>query len=179
MENPNQTPGQTELQTITSTDARALRNLMGQFATGVTVITTQGADGTPIGLTANSFSSVSLDPALVLWSLDRRSPNLEVFKHVSHFAINILAADQHQLSNQFARPADDKFEGVEFLTCDSGTVVIDGALVTLVCRNYRQYDGGDHIIFIGEIEQFTQADGVPLVFHSGKYQALSPHPTYA
>ncbi|WP_221798898.1 flavin reductase family protein [Oceanobacter mangrovi] len=168
-----ETPIATDLLSAADADSRSLRNLLGQFATGVTIITTLAADGTPIGLTANSFSSVSLEPALVLWSLDKRSPNLELFRHIKHFAINILAADQQQLSNRFARPADDKFEGVDFRVCSNGTVLIDGALATLVCRNERQIDAGDHLIFIGEICQYSNAGGEPLLFHAGQYQSLS------
>ena len=168
-----------ELKPVSVSEPRELRNLMGQFATGVTIITTVAADGTPVGLTANSFSSVSLNPALVLWSLDKRSPNIELFRHNSHFAINILAASQHELSSQFARPADDKFADVDYQLTDSGTVVLDGALVSLVCRNACQYEGGDHLIFIGEIEQFASRAGEPLVFHGGQYRTVSRHPAYS
>ncbi|MDP2505158.1 MULTISPECIES: flavin reductase family protein [unclassified Oceanobacter] len=163
----------TGLLSASDADSRTLRTLFGQFATGVTIITTMAADDTPVGLTANSFSSVSLDPALVLWSLDKRSPNLELFRHIEHFAINILGADQEDLSNRFARPSDDKFEDVDYYRCDNGTAVLDGALATLVCRNERQIDAGDHLIFIGEIHHYSLAGGQPLLFHGGQYQSLA------
>lgn len=160
------------LKSAADADQRSLRNLMGQFATGVTVITTVTPDGRAIGLTANSFSSVSLEPALVLWSLDRRSPNLEIFKSASHFAINILGAGQQELSNRFARPAENKFEGVDAWCLDDKVMVLEDSLATLVCRNTLQYEGGDHLIFIGEIERYDVNPGQPLVFQGGQYQSL-------
>ncbi|MDH2432530.1 flavin reductase family protein [Pokkaliibacter sp. MBI-7] len=161
---------------VGDSDPRSLRNLLGQFATGVTIITTLGADGRKIGMTANSFSSVSLDPALVLWSLARTAPSLADFVNCSHFAINILRHDQHGLSNQFARPASDKFAGVEYDTGTAGVPLIRDAIATLICRNHTRYDGGDHLIFIGAIEHYQHAGGAPLVFHAGQYRAVSPHP---
>ncbi len=121
-----------------SNEPRALRNLLGQFATGVTVITTRGADGRKVGMTANSFSSVSLDPPLVLWSLARTAPSVNDFLVASHFAINVLGSDQHGLSGHFARPAADKFVGIEHVEATAGVPLLDGAIATLVCRNLTQ-----------------------------------------
>lgn len=157
-------------------DARTLRNLLGQYATGVTVITTRAADGRRVGMTANSFSSVSLEPPLILWSLARSAPSLPDFLAASHFAIHVLGRDQHALSNRFARPAEDKFAGLAHRDGPAGVPLLEGAVATLVCRNRQQYDGGDHLIFIGEIEQFGQEGGAPLLFHAGSYRVAMPHP---
>ncbi|ROM44259.1 flavin reductase [Pseudomonas protegens] len=153
-------------------DARELRNVLGQFATGVTVITTRTADGRNVGVTANSFSSLSLSPALVLWSLARTAPSLKAFCSASHFAINVLGAHQHHLSEQFARAAADKFAGVAHSYGKSGAPVLDDVVAVLVCRNVTQYEGGDHLIFIGEIEQYRYSGAEPLVFHAGQYRGL-------
>ncbi|WP_397458342.1 flavin reductase family protein [Pseudomonas asplenii] len=159
-----------------SSEPRALRNLLGQFATGVTVITTRGADGRKVGMTANSFSSVSLDPPLVLWSLARTAPSVNDFLVASHFAINVLGSDQHGLSGHFARPAADKFVGIEHVEATAGVPLLDGAIATLVCRNLTQYEGGDHLIFLGEIEHYRHSGGEPLVFHAGQYRVAVAHP---
>lgn len=160
-------------------DVRELRNLLGQFATGVTVVTTRTADGRNVGMTANSFSSVSLSPALVLWSLARTAPSLQDFCDASHFAINVLGAHQHELSGHFARPAADKFAGVAHSPGNAGAPVLDDVVAVLVCRNVTQYDGGDHLIFIGEIEQYRYSGAEPLVFHAGQYRVAAAHPALA
>lgn len=158
-------------------DAVQLRAAFGQFATGVTVVTTCTADGRRIGLTANSFSSLSLDPALVLWSLRKAAPSCADFQRAERFAINILAHDQIGLSRHFATPAEDKFDGVP---CAHSTLMqapcLEGTSARLVCRNMAQYEGGDHLIFIGQIEHFDVFGKAPLVFHEGKYHALTDHP---
>ncbi|NMZ47028.1 flavin reductase family protein [Pseudomonas oryzihabitans] len=155
---------------------RALRNLLGQFATGVTVITTRGRDGRKVGMTANSFSSVSLEPPLVLWSLARQAPSLPDFLAASHFAIHVLGSDQHQLSGHFARPAEDKFAGIAHVEGTAGVPLLEEAVATLICRNHVQYEGGDHLIFLGEIEHYRHSGGEPLVFHAGQYRVASAHP---
>lgn len=160
-------------------DGRELRRTLGQFATGVTVVTTRGAGGRRVGLTANSFSSVSLDPPLVLWSLSRGSPSLADFLGASHFGINVLAADQHHLSRRFATPQPDKFQGVAWREGPAGVPLLEGVLARLVCRNVRQYDGGDHVILIGGIEHHECFGGEPLVFHSGCYRVATCHPEFA
>jgi flavin reductase (DIM6/NTAB) family NADH-FMN oxidoreductase RutF len=157
-------------------DRRDFRRALGQFSTGVTVITTRAMDGRRVGMTANSFSSVSLDPPLVLWSLARQAPSLGDFTGASHFAINVLAANQHHLSRQFSTPQADKFGGVDCCEGTSGVPLLNGVIARFVCRNVRQYDGGDHLIFIGEVERYDRFDGEPLVFHSGYYQVTTRHP---
>ncbi|NVL31172.1 flavin reductase family protein [Pseudomonas syringae pv. actinidiae] len=160
-------------------DPRDLRGLLGQFATGVTVITTCTADGRKVGMTANSFSSVSLEPALVLWSLARSAPSLNDFCEASHFAINVLGAEQHGLSRHFSRPSSDKFAVVAHAAGTAGVPLLDDVVATLVCRNVRQYEGGDHLIFIGEIEHYRYSGAEPLVFHAGQYRIAAAHPGLA
>lgn len=150
-------------------DPRALRDVLGTFATGVTVVTTLSVENTPIGLTCNSFSSVSLSPPLVLWSLSLRSPNLSNFLQAPHFAVNILAADQVDVAHRFARPAADKFEGIVHQPGASGVPLIEGAAAHLECRNETRYYSGDHVIFIGHVLEYTCRDCVPLVFCKGRY----------
>ncbi len=157
-------------------DPRELRRALGQFATGVTVVTTRAEDGRRVGVTANSFTSLSLDPPLVLWCLDRASPSMSAFEAAGHFAINVLSAGQHFLSRQFATPAEDKFIGV---ACDDGfggLPMLAGVLARFVCRNVRQVEAGDHVIVIGEVERFETFEGEPLVFHSGSYRVATRHP---
>ena len=157
-------------------DRRDLRRALGQFATGVTVVSTRAKDGRRIGVTVNSFSSVSLDPPLVLWSLSRQSPSLADFAEASHFAINVLAASQHHLSRQFSTPLPDKFENVECSGEGAGCPLLKGTTAHFVCRNVRQVDGGDHVIFLGEVEEYKWNEGEPLVFHSGRYRVATRHP---
>lgn len=164
------------LRNINSDNPREIRNLLGQFATGVTVITTRGKGGRKVGMTANSFSSLSLDPPLILWSLSKTAPSLEEFVDAEHFAIHMLAQEHHQISGHFARAAEDKFAGVVHRECESGVPILEDALATLVCKNIQQYEGGDHLIFIGKIEKYQQRQGEPLVFHAGKYHVTAEHP---
>lgn len=157
-------------------DTRDLRRALGQFATGVTVITTRDRNGRRIGLTANSFTSLSLDPPLLLFCIANRAPSRPEFEEASHFAIHVLAADQHELSTRFATPSDDKFAGIDVVDGPGGVPLIDGVLARFVCRNAHRYDGGDHSIVIGEVEQWERREGHPLVFHSGAYGVTAPHP---
>ncbi len=157
-------------------DRRDFRRALGQFATGVTVITSRAIDGRRIGMTANSFSSVSMDPPLVLWSLAKEAASLPDFTGGSHFAINVLAANQHHLSRQFSTALPDRFSGVDCCEGIGGVPLLNGAIARFVCRNVKQYEGGDHLIFIGEVEHYERFDGEPLVFHSGFYRVATRHP---
>ena len=157
-------------------DLRSFRRALGQFATGVAVITTCSDEGSRIGVTANSFTSLSLEPPLVLWCLDRQAPSRGAFRAVTHFAVNVLAEGQHYLSRQFSTPADDKFAGVQCSEGPGGVPLLDGVLAYFLCRNVRQIDAGDHIIVIGEVEEFETFEGQPLVFHSGAYRIAARHP---
>src|SRR5579885_1464286 len=150
-------------------DPREFRSALGAFATGVTVVTTRGANGEAVGLTANSFNSVSLDPPLVLWSLARSARSLPVFSQAPHWAVHILAADQEALSNRFAARGEDKFAGLETDTSAQNVPLLRGCAARFLCRTAFQYEGGDHIIFVGEVIEFDRSDSPPLVFHGGRY----------
>ena len=161
-----------------SPDLRDLRRAFAAFATGVTVITTRDEDGLRVGVTANSFTSLSLDPPLVLWCLQSDAPSKVAFGACTHFGVNVLAATQHNLSRQFATPAEDKFAGVETHDGAAGIPLLDGALAHFICRNVRQLDAGDHVIVIGEVEHFKTFAGEPLVFHAGAYHVATRHPEF-
>ncbi len=154
-----------------SLHAREFRAALGCFATGVTVITACSASGQRVGLTVNSFSSVSLDPPLVLWNLSIHAPSLPVFRDAGHFAVNVLSADQRDLAEHFARRADDKFTDTDFGMRDGlgGAPLLDGVSAVFECRNAERYYGGDHVIFLGEVERFNYTETEPLVFSRGSY----------
>jgi len=154
-------------------DTRAFRNALGSFATGVTVITARGADGTLAGLTINSFASVSLDPPLVLWSLSLYSPTLAIFQNCSHYAINVLAQDQIPLSTRFASSLADRFAGLEFTAGSAGAPLLPGCCAWFECRNEMRHAGGDHLIFVGQVERYRQEPRAPLLFQCGQYRALA------
>jgi flavin reductase (DIM6/NTAB) family NADH-FMN oxidoreductase RutF len=160
-------------------DRRDLRHALGQFATGVTVVTARTSDGRKIGVTVNSFASVSLNPPLILWSLARQAPSFADFTSCAHFGVNVLEAKQHHLSRQFSTPLPDKFAGVDFAEGQAGVPIVSGAIAQLVCRKVKQYDGGDHVILLGEVEEYKYNDGEPLVFHSGRYRIATRHPDIA
>lgn len=155
-------------------DKDELRRVLGAFVTGVAVVTTLGDDGAPVGLTVNSFNSVSLDPPLVLWSLSLEAPSLGAFRNHDYFAVNILAAQQGRLCDQFAQPAEDKFSGVAFDPGVGGVPLIEGAVAQLECRTNARYPGGDHEVIIGEIVSLHGTDGDPLVLHQGRFKSLVP-----
>lgn len=151
---------------------QAFRSALGRFVTGVTIVTTRDGDGRAIGLTANSFNSVSLDPPLVLWSLALASPNLPAFRDSKAWAVHVLAADQEELSNRFATRGIDKFEGMDIDDGAEGAPLLPGCAARFGCRSTFEYEGGDHAIFVGEVVDFVDRDVKPLVFHGGKYGAL-------
>jgi flavin reductase (DIM6/NTAB) family NADH-FMN oxidoreductase RutF len=155
-------------------NARELRNALGAFATGVTIITTRSRDGKPHGITVNSFSSVSLNPPLVLWSSSLYAQSLPAFQEASHFVVNILAFDQIALSNKFATQNDDKFVDVDHIVPESGAPVLIGAAAHFECRNEFRHYGGDHIIFIGHVERFAYTNRPTLLFCRGKYMRGEP-----
>jgi flavin reductase (DIM6/NTAB) family NADH-FMN oxidoreductase RutF len=159
-------------------DASAFRHALGQFATGVTVVTTRAESGALIGITASSFNTVSLEPPLVLWSLATRSASMPVFRANSHYVVNVLAASQLELCKRFATLKGDRFEGVSHAAGDSGMPVLDGALAWFECHNRSRYEEGDHVIFVGEVERCGVRDGAtdvaPLVFQNGGFHTLKP-----
>ncbi|CAM3601479.1 flavin reductase family protein [Polaromonas hydrogenivorans] len=150
-------------------DPKEFRAALGSFATGVTVITARAADGTAVGLTANSFNSVSIDPPMVLWSLSKRAYSLPVFTASEHWAVHVLAADQEPLSNRFARAGEDKFAGLDLEDNVASLPLLKGCAARFQCKTSFQYEGGDHIIFVGEVTSFERSDHPPLVFHAGRY----------
>ncbi len=150
-------------------DTQHFRQALAQFATGVTVITTRLADGTFLGLTASSFNSVSLDPPLVLWSLANAAKSLPVFTGNSHYVVNILAADQAALAEQFASRRKNRFEGVEYSLSHTGHPILSGVSAWFECHNRSRYPEGDHVIFVGEVERCEFTPQPPLVFHSGQF----------
>lgn len=150
-------------------DPKALRQAFGQFATGVTIITTTSAEGDYVGLTANSFSSVSLEPPLVLWSLDNKARSLPVFEQRQHFAIHVLNAEQVELSNLFASKTEQKFAGLDIESGPDGIPLLKEYAARFVCRKTYAYEGGDHTIFVGEVLDFSRTETEPLLFHGGQY----------
>ncbi|WP_125100169.1 flavin reductase family protein [Leucobacter chromiireducens] len=170
------------MNTIVDSDAfdpRDLRSAFGQFATGVTVVTTVTPDGERIGVTANSFTSLSMDPPLVLWCPGRHLRSLPAFETASHFAINVLANDQQHLSRQFATGASDKFDGVALREGLAGLPVLEGTLATFECETVARHEAGDHVIYIGQIRQYAHAAAAPLVFHGGSYHDTTTQSTEA
>lgn len=154
---------------VTGFDPQAFRTALSQFATGITIITATGADGRRVGVTANSFNSVSLSPPLVLWSLAHKSGSFSAFQTCTHFAVNVLAADQEHLSRHFAQHAADKFAGIETVAGAGGSLLLPGSLAQFECRTRSLYPEGDHTIFVGEVIQFAHTDKAPLVYQARHY----------
>ena len=145
------------------------------FATGVTIVTARTPAGALIGLTANSFNSLSLSPPLVLWSLSQAAGSMPALSTGSHYAINVLAADQKALAQRFAGRRDDRWAGVAYTEGASGAPLITGAAASFECFNRSRYEEGDHVIFVGEVERCSHQPGAaPLLFHGGKF--YSEHP---
>ncbi len=150
-------------------DSSEFRRALGSFTTGVTVVTTYTNSFKDIGLTANSFNSVSLDPPLVLWSLAKSSRSLDAFKSCEYFAIHILSDDQELLSNRFSQKGIDKFSGLDVERGPGNIPLLKGCAARFVCKATYQYEGGDHIIFVGEASSFSYWEKPPLLFHGGQY----------
>lgn len=167
--------GRTHLTTAQDVQ-KQFRNALGSFATGVTIATTKDSEGHPVGVTASSFNSVSLDPPLVLWSLAKSSLSREAFCESGHFAVHVLAASQEDLSNRFARSGEDKFSGIEWREGKLGSPVFDQHAALFQCRTKHQYEGGDHIILVGEVIDFEAREEAPLLFHAGSYAERRPRP---
>ena len=150
-------------------DARRFRSALGAFATGVTIVTTRDADGKDVGLTANSFNSVSLEPPMVLWSLAKSARSLPAFLAATHFAVHVLAADQEELSLRFAARGAEKFAGLDLERSAAGVPLLRGCSARFQCRTAFRHEGGDHVIFVGAVELFDHSERPPLVFHGGRY----------
>lgn len=153
-------------------DSKAFRNALGQFPTGVAVITTLDNEGRKVGMTANSFSSVSLDPMLVLWSIAKTSRSFSAFVEARQFAIHILGAEQKALSGQFASNCEDRFCNVSHRDGLGGIPVLDDYSAVFQCVTESRYEGGDHIIIVGRVIEFDSRGKAPLIFHAGRYADL-------
>jgi 3-hydroxy-9,10-secoandrosta-1,3,5(10)-triene-9,17-dione monooxygenase reductase component len=149
-----------------------LRAALGRFATGVTIVTCRAADGGLVGLTANSFNALSLQPPLILWSLRSASPTLEPFLAASHFAVNVLAETQVELSRRFASPVGDKFAEGPWAEGLGGAPVLAGCAAVFECEQLSCQTAGDHMLFIGQVHRLSEAPVTPLVFQSGHYRML-------
>jgi len=155
-------------------DGKVFRQALGEFATGVAVITAEGPDGEPIGMTMSSFNSVSIDPPLVLFSVDRRAHSLPAMERAKGFAVNVLAREQEDISNRFARALSDKWAEVKRTIGHAQAPLITGALAHFECEPYARHDGGDHVIFVARVLRHAVRAGAPapLVFFRGRYRDL-------
>lgn len=153
-------------------DSKSLRLALGRFATGVTIITCLDAEGKPVGLTANSFNALSLEPPLVLWALRASSPSLPAFEQASHFAVNVLAESQIALSRRFASPVHDRFAEGDWAAGHGGAPVLARCAAVFECRREQHHAAGDHVLFIGRVGRLSEAAEAPLLFQSGHYHRL-------
>lgn len=155
--------------------AETFRAALGRFATGVTIVTARAHDGQPVGLTVNSFNSVSLQPPLVLWSLGLRSSALPVFMQAEHYAIHVLSAQQRELALRFATQGVDRWQGVDFATGAGGVPLLPGVVASFECRSRSRYEEGDHVIFVGAVERCQHRQEVrPLLYHGGRFYTEHP-----
>jgi flavin reductase (DIM6/NTAB) family NADH-FMN oxidoreductase RutF len=155
-------------------DLEALRSSLGCFATGITIVTAVAPSGELLGVTANSFNSVSLDPPLVLFSLHRAAYSLGAFTDGGHFAVNVLGENQREMSVRFAKALNDKWSDIEYELWDTGAPILKGCLAAFECRTRALYDGGDHVIFVGEVLRLRCAvDGRPLLYFRARYRELA------
>jgi flavin reductase (DIM6/NTAB) family NADH-FMN oxidoreductase RutF len=152
-------------------DSAHFRQALSQFATGVTVITTRLEDGSFRGLTASSFNSVSLDPPLVLWSLSNTANSLPIFCGNSHYVINVLSAGQEDVARRFSRRGDDPFASTDYELSRTGQPILKGVAAWFECHNRSRYPEGDHVIFVGEVEECAVHPQPALIFHGGKFAA--------
>jgi flavin reductase (DIM6/NTAB) family NADH-FMN oxidoreductase RutF len=151
-------------------DQRALRNALGSFATGVTIVTTHSDDG-PIGITANSFASVSLDPPLVLWSPARSSKRFGYFETASRFAVHVLGLDQRGICDGFTQ-GKSAFDGLDWTAGNQGTPLINGCLARFECETHATHEGGDHLIIVGRVTGASARVGAPLMFQGGNFVSV-------
>ena len=157
---------------MSEVDTKAFRSALGQFATGVTVVTTLDNNGNKVGMTVNSFSSVSLDPMLVLWSIGRSSACFDSFVNAQHFGIHVLNANQKQVSNQFASNCQDRFSGIDHQQGIGDIPLLTEYSAAFQCTTENTYEGGDHVIIVGRVVEFENREQPPLIFHAGKYADL-------
>ena len=149
-------------------DSKFLRKTLGKYSTGVTVVTTTDDNGIPIGMTVNSFTSVSLDPALVLWCIDKKQPSYNSFMNAEGYAVNILSKDQNDICNKFASQLDNKFENVDWKISENGFPLLKNSLAWFDCKKWNYYSGGDHQILVGEVTSFDSFELEPLTYWNGQ-----------
>jgi 4-hydroxyphenylacetate 3-hydroxylase, reductase component len=156
-------------------DTRAFRNALGCFPTGVTLVTAQSAEAHPMGITVNSFTSVSLDPPLILCCLHRRSHRFETFVNAEAFTVSVLDATHEAVSSRLAKPGEHRLEGIPLVATKTGAPALADALAVFECRRHAVHDGGDHAVLVGRVEQFQfRYIGAPLIFFRGRYHPFSP-----
>jgi flavin reductase (DIM6/NTAB) family NADH-FMN oxidoreductase RutF len=153
--------------------SQEFRRACGQFATGVTIASVLDANGAPHGLTVNSFTSVSLDPPLILICLGHAVTCIDAFRESRHFGINVLAESQQELSDRFARKGEDRFDGLKWYRGESGVPLLPGVLTAIECRLHQRIASGDHDIFVGEMIAAHVDEGEPLLYFSGRYRGLA------
>ena len=159
----------TEKTSTPTFDRSDLRKALGSFGTGVTIVSTKASDNRLVGVTANSFSSVSLEPAIVLWSLQKTSPNLAAYDDSGRFVVNVLSLAQIEYSRRFASPIPDKFNGVNYRLGLADLPVIEGCAATFECRTIQRLDVGDHILYLGQVEAYQHQEQTALLYVQGKY----------
>ncbi|MBM7049231.1 flavin reductase family protein [Rhizobium lusitanum] len=160
---------------VVAIDTGQFRKALGRFATGVTVVTAVSPEGTMIGLTVNSFNSVSMDPPLILWSVGRNSRRGQDLMRAKGFAVNVLAGNQLDIANRFSRWLETPFDGVDYRLTANGLPVLDRAVAHFECEHHAQHDGGDHVILIGRVLDYSLGDGSALVYAGGRFTALDVH----
>lgn len=158
-------------------DSRQLRDCLGGFATGVTVVTCRDESGRRCGITVNSFSSVSLDPPLVLWNVAKSSNSLDAFVDAEHFAIHVLSREQLAVSVHFAHTDHTRFEGIDFSDSADGVPILADCLAVIECSSHAVHEAGDHYVIIGHVECFHRENTDPLLFYGGRYRRLADEDT--
>lgn len=159
-------------------DVRGFRRALGQFPTGVTIITTRDAQGEPIGVTASSFNTVSITPPLVLWSVDKGAFSASIMENAEHFAVNVLSKSQIDMSNRFGGRGEDKFADIDYHDSPQGSPLFNGCAAQFECKTWNVYDGGDHLIIVGEVLEYRHDESQsPLVFACGSYAVSMQHPS--
>tara|TARA_B110000305_G_scaffold192342_1_gene215420 strand:- start:11028 stop:11507 length:480 start_codon:yes stop_codon:yes gene_type:complete len=147
---------------------KELRKALGCFPTGITIVTTENEDEEPIGLTVNSFNSISLDPPLIIWSISLNTPSISAFRYNKSFAVNILSSDQKVLCEKFSTPATNKFDGIAWEKSPMGIPLIIGSVAQFECITHATYPGGDHEIYVGRVINYTYNNKEPLILSKGK-----------
>ena len=149
-------------------DTKLLKKTLGKYLTGVTIVTSTDHDGNPIGMTVNSFTSVSLQPSLVLWCIDKKQPSYNSFMNANGYAVNILSKDQNDLCYKFASQLDDKYENVNWKRSENGFPLVKNSLAWFDCKKWNYYSGGDHQILVGEVTSFDSFELEPLTYWNGQ-----------